>query len=326
MQIFEGQIRFGIHAGQQNISFADYLDIWRTAEVLGYDWASVYDHFQPIKSDPSGSCFEALAMVAALAAHTKRIRCGILVVNNSYRNPAVLAKIAATIDHISNGRLELGIGSGWVKSEHDQYGIAFPPTGSRIRMLGESAKILKSLWTEYRTTLQGRYYTITDAVCEPKPVQKPHIPLWIGGMGERLTLRVVAESADGWNTFLMPRVDYIRKLDVLAARCKDVGRDPGDIRKSIIVEAVVGETEKEVEERCRSLSIARKMSVEHLLEQSVVGTPERCIEQLMGFFKLGVSDFIVAARPPTDMRALELVAQKVAPVVKQEGKGNLDSR
>ena len=183
MQIFEGQIRFGIHAGQQNISFADYLDIWRTAEVLGYDWASVYDHFQPIKSDPSGSCFEALAMVVALAAHTKRIRCGILVVNNSYRNPAVLAKIAATIDHISNERLELGIGSGWVKSEHDQYGIAFPPTGSRIRMLGESAKILKSLWTEYRTTLQGRYYTITDAVCEPKPVQKPHIPLWIGGMG-----------------------------------------------------------------------------------------------------------------------------------------------
>ena len=319
MQIFQGQIRFGIHSGQQNISFADYLDLWKTAEDLGYDWASVYDHFQPIKSDPGGSSFEALAMLAALAAHTTRIRCGILVVNNMIRNPAVLAKTAATIDHISNGRLELGIGSGYVKREHDEYGIAFPPSESRTRMLGESAKILKSLWTKRRTTFKGRYYTITDATCEPKPIQKPHIPLWVGGMGERHTLRVVAESADGWNTFFIPRSDYVRKLAALAAHCKDVGRDPGEIRKSIIVEAVVGETEQEVEERCQTLSIAREMSVDRLRDQAVVGTPERCIEQLMEFVKLGVSDFIVAACPPTDIRALELVARKIAPVVKEEG-------
>src|SRR5215212_3874849 len=140
-QIFEGQLRFGIHAGPQQVDYAAYLRLWQTAERLGYDWASVFDHFIPIMSDPEGPCFEGLTLLAALAAQTSRIRCGILVVGNTYRHPAVLAKIAATIDHVSQGRLELGVGAGWWEMEHEEYHIPFHTAARRIRMLGESAKM-----------------------------------------------------------------------------------------------------------------------------------------------------------------------------------------
>jgi alkanesulfonate monooxygenase SsuD/methylene tetrahydromethanopterin reductase-like flavin-dependent oxidoreductase (luciferase family) len=167
MQIFEGQIRFGIHSGPQNTTFEQYLELWKSAEALGFDWASVFDHFMPIQSDPTGPCFEGLTLLSAMAAHTSRIRCGILVVGNTYRNPAILANIATTIDHVSGGRLELGIGAGWYELEHQQYGIPFHTTGRRIRMMGETAMILKELWTQERTTFEGRYYKITVAMSEP---------------------------------------------------------------------------------------------------------------------------------------------------------------
>src|SRR3990172_11409057 len=320
MQIFAGQVRFGIHSGPQGTTFADYLDLWRTAEALGYDWASVFDHFMPIGGAPvEGPCFEGLTLLSAMAAHTSRIRCGILVVGNTYRNPALLAKITATIDHVSNGRLELGIGAGWYELEHNQYGVPFYTVGRRIRMLGEAAKIIRSLLSEPRTNFEGRYYKITDALCEPKPVQRP-LPLWVGGTGEKLTLRVAAESADGWNTFLIPQPDYQRKLDALAAHCRDVGRDPNDIRKSLVVPALVGETEAEVRER------AGVAGVEAFRQRGVVGTPEQIVEQLLPYVKMGVADFIIGARAPADRRSLELIAQKVAPVVKAEGASILAGR
>ncbi|MGH7859263.1 MAG: LLM class F420-dependent oxidoreductase, partial [Candidatus Binatia bacterium] len=239
MQIFEGQLRFGIHSGQQHTTLADYVNLWRRAEDLGYDWASVFDHFLPIFSDPEGPCFDGLTLLSAMAAHTSRIRCGVLVVGVTYRHPAVLANIATTIDHVSGGRLELGVGAAWYELEHSQYGIDFPPIGRRVRMLDEALRVVRSMWTEGRTTFEGRHYSVMDALCEPKPLQQPHPPLWVGGQGEKLTLRVVAEQADGWNTFFMPIDDYKRKLDVLASHCDAVGRDPGDIRKSLVVQAFV---------------------------------------------------------------------------------------
>jgi F420-dependent oxidoreductase-like protein len=316
-QIFDGQIRFGIHAGPQHTTYADYLHLWQTAESLGYDWASVFDHFIPIQSDPEGPCFEGPTLLAAMAAHTRRLRCGILVVGNTYRNPAVLAKIAATIDHVSGGRLEWGIGAGWWVMEHEQYGIPYHTTGRRIRMLGETATILRSLWTQHRTTFHGRYYRITDALCEPKPVQNP-LPLWVGGAGERLTLRVVAESADGWNTFLMPVEEYRHKLDVLADHCRAVGRDPREIRKSLVVQALIGTTEAEARERAERMARARATTVEALRGRALMGTPEQAAEQLMPYVALGVGDFIVGARAPADYAALELFINRVAPLVRSE--------
>jgi F420-dependent oxidoreductase-like protein len=317
MQIFEGQIRFGIHSGPQNTTFADYLALWKKAEEVGLDWASVFDHFIPMRpADPSGPCFEGLTLLSAMAAHTTRLRCGILVVGNTYRNPAVLANIAATIDHVSGGRMELGIGAGWYEMEHDEYGIPFHSVGRRIRMLGETAKIVKSLWTQERTDFDGRYYKITNASCEPKPVQQPSIPLWVGGAGEKMTLRVVAESADGWNTFFLPMPAYKAKLDALAAHCRDVGRDPASIRKSLVLGAVVGETEAEVRDEVAKAG----GNLEAIRAGAVVGTPEQCAEQVLEYVRAGVGDFILRARPPANVRQLELFAQKVAPLVRAEAR------
>jgi F420-dependent oxidoreductase-like protein len=326
MQIFAGQVRFGIHAGPQNTTYDDYLALWRKAEELGYDWASVFDHFLPIQADPSGPCLEGLSLLSALAAQTSRIRCGILVVGNTYRHPAVVANMAATIDHVSRGRLELGMGAAWFELEHRQYGIPFPSTGRRIRMLGEAVKIIKSLWTQERTTFQGRYYTLTDAFCQPKPVQQPHIPLWVGGQGERFTLRVVAESADGWNTFLMPLEAYRHKLAVLAEHCREVGRDPEDIRKSLVFSAILRPSEAEARERAQRLASAMGTTLEALQGRFIIGTPEQCIERLLPYVHLGVGDFLLGARAPADLPTLELVAREVAPAVKAEGSRILASR
>jgi F420-dependent oxidoreductase-like protein len=308
-QIFDGQIRFGIHAGPQQTSYADYVTLWRTVEGMGYDWASVFDHFIPIMSDPEGPCFEGPTLLAALAAQTSRIRCGILVVGNTYRHPAVLANIAATIDHVSGGRLELGIGAGWWEMEHQEYHIPYHTTGRRIRMLGEAAKVLKLLWTEHRASFQGRYYQLSDALCEPKPLQQP-LPLWVGGMGEQLTLRVVAETADGWNTFLMPVPDYRHKLDVLAEHCRATGRDPRDIRKSLAIQAFVSEDDTALRERGEAIRARAP--------QAAIGRPEQVAEQLAPFVELGVGDFLVNARPPYDYESLRLFIEKVAPLIRRE--------
>jgi len=319
MQVFGNTIRFGIHAGPQHTTYEDYRDLWKSAEDLGFDWASVFDHFIPIQSNPEGPCFEGLTLLSAMAAQTSRIRCGVLVIGNTYRHPAVLANIAATIDHISGGRLELGVGAGWWEMEHQEYGIELPPIGRRIRMLGEALPILKSLWTAHRTTFEGRYYQVTDALCEPKPVQQPSIPLWVGGAGERLTLRTVAESADGWNTFFMPEAEYQHKLDVLAEHCRAVGRNPQDIRKSLVVQAVVRQDASSVKVQVERLAKARGVTPAQLQGRMIFGTPEQCVEQLLPYVKLGVSDFIIGARAPVDFETLELVATKVAPEVKERG-------
>lgn len=315
-----GQIRFGIHSGQQHTSFTDYVRLWRTAEDLGFEWASVFDHFVPIFSDPEGPCFDGLTLLSALAAHTSRIRCGVIVVGVTYRNPAVLANIAATVDHASGGRLELGLGAAWYQLEHDAYGIPFPPIGRRIAMLGEAIEIVRSLWTRPRTTFEGRHYAVRDALCEPKPLQRPHPPLWIGGAGEQRTLRVVARSADGWNTFFMPEDAYRHKLDVLAEHGRAVGRDTDEIRKQLVVQAVVGETERDVQERAERLAAARRTDPAQLRRSALVGTPEQCVERLMPYVRLGVGDFLIGARPPADLVTLELIAKKVAPVVKDEAR------
>jgi F420-dependent oxidoreductase-like protein len=318
MAMFPDTVRFGIHAGQQNATFDEYLALWRAAENLGFDWASVFDHFLPIFSDPTGPCYDGLTLLSGLAAHTERIRCGVIVVGVTYRNPAVLANIAATIDHVSHGRLELGMGAAWYQLEHEQYDVRFPPIGQRIGMLGEAVKIVRSLWTEPRTTFEGRYFHIRDALCEPKPVQSPP-PIWIGGAGEKRTLRVVAESADGWNTFLMPLDAYRHKLDVLAEHGKAVDRDVREIRKQLVVQAVVAETSAELDQRLQRLAQQRNVNPAQLRDRAIVGTPEQCAEQLLPYVELGVDDFLIGARPPADLEMLELVAKHVAPAVRARG-------
>ena len=228
------KLRFGIKTAQQNTSYEDILRVWLEADSIpSIEHAWAFDHFIPLGPDPTGSQLEGWTLLGALAARTERVRVGLMVTGNTYRHPAVLAKIGATVDVISHGRLDFGIGAGWNELESNMYGIPLYAPGERIRRLDEACEVIKLLWTETVANFNGRYYQLKDARCEPKPVQKPYPPFVIGGSGEQLTLRVVAKHANIWN-FVGGSVDTFRhKIEVLEGHCADVGRDPSTIEHSI---------------------------------------------------------------------------------------------
>jgi F420-dependent oxidoreductase-like protein len=303
------QMRFGVYSGPQHATFEDCLGLWRRCEELGYDWLSVFDHFMPIVGDPDGPCFEGPTMLAAMAAHTTRVRVAILVTGVTYRHPAVAANVAATIDHISGGRAEFGIGAAWLEKEHRQYGIPFPRLGVRMDMLDEACRVLRGLWTEERFSFEGEHYRLEEAQLDPKPLQ-PRLPLMIGGDGERRTLRIVAEHADVWNTGLNEIETFRHKLGVLAGHCRDVGRDPAEIRTSLTFRAVLAEDEAELRDRRREAALPLEAS------RFLFLTPEQCVERMRPFVELGAGDFLLAAYAPYDWRTLELVAREVAPALR----------
>jgi F420-dependent oxidoreductase-like protein len=311
VQIHGSDIRFGVHSGPQNISFGDYRDLWLRSEALGFEWVSDFDHFLPIMSDPTGPQFEGTTLLAAMAAETSRVRCGMLVLGVTYRHPAVVANIAATIDHVSGGRLELGMGAAWFELEHDQYGIPFPRIGVRMDMLDEACRVLRGLWTEERFTFDGVHYRLEDAQMDPKPLQS-RLPLMIGGDGEKRTLRIVAEHADVWNTGLGDIETFRHKLDVLSRHCAEVGRDPAEIRKSLTFRAILAEDDAALSARRREL--VGKLPIDE--SNFLFVTPEQCVERMLPFVELGAGDFLFSAYSPYDWRSLELVAREVAPALR----------
>lgn len=223
-------ITFGIKTAPQHTTYEAILRVWQEADANpAFAHAWLFDHYAPIYSDVSGPCLEGWTTLAALAAATNRIRLGLMVTGNTYRHPAVLASIAATVDIISNGRVDIGIGAGWNEYEHGSMGIPLYAPGERIRRLDEACQILKLLYTQEVTTFDGRYYQIKEARREPKPVQKPHPPLLIGGSGEQLTLRVAAKHANIWNFVAGPVEVFQHKVDVLKQHCEKVGRDFDEI-------------------------------------------------------------------------------------------------
>jgi F420-dependent oxidoreductase-like protein len=223
-------MRFAIKTAPQHTTFKDMLSVWREAdEIELFESAWTFDHFYPIFSDSTGPCLEAWVTTTALAQATDRIRVGVLVTGNVYRHPAVLANMAATLDVVSDGRLEFGIGAGWNQEECDAYGIALPPLRERFDRFDEALEVIHKLFSEKEATFDGRFFKLTDARCEPKPVQKPHPPIVIGGLGEKRTLRAVARWADHWN-FPGGGVDVLEsKRETLAKHCADIGRDPSEI-------------------------------------------------------------------------------------------------
>lgn len=208
----------------------ELLDLSRHAEATGWDGIWFADHFMPNAADVSGPTAEAWTTVAALAAAVPRVRVGTLVSGNTYRHPAVLAKMAAQVDLISHGRAVLGLGAGWQENEHTAYGIPFYTVGERLRRLEEACRIIKGLLSDDRTTFAGRYYQITEAPLVPKPVQRP-LPLLVGGGGEKVTMRIAAQYADEWNVWGTPET-LRRKMAILDDHCRKLGRDPKTIKRS----------------------------------------------------------------------------------------------
>ena len=227
------RMRFAIKTSPQHTTFADMLDVWKAAdEIELFESAWTFDHFYPIFSDPTGPCLEGWLTTTALAQATKRLRVGVLVTGNVYRHPAVLANMAATLDVISDGRLELGIGAGWNQQECDAYGIELPSLKERFDRFDEAVEVIVKLLTETEADFQGTHYQLTAARCEPKSVQRPHPPIVIGGAGEKRTLRAVAQWAQHWN-FPGGGVEVLQaKRKVLEEHCGRIGRDPSEIMTS----------------------------------------------------------------------------------------------
>lgn len=226
-------MRFAFKTAPQHTTWADMLAVWKEAddiEVFESGWT--FDHFYPIYSDPTGPCLEGWVTLSALAQATNRLRLGVLVTGNVYRHPAVLANMAATLDVVSGGRLELGLGAGWNEEECAAYGIDLPPLTERFDRFDEACKVVLGLLSNETTDFDGRYYRLTSARCEPKPVQRPHPPLCIGGGGERRTLRTAARWAQHWNVPGGGVEVFKQKRDVLHAHCADLGRDPAEIETS----------------------------------------------------------------------------------------------
>ena len=223
-------LSFGIKTAPQHTTYESMLKVWEEAEEIpSIEHAWLFDHFAPIQGDVAGPCLEGWTMLAAFAAVTQRLRLGLMVTGNTYRHPAVLAKIAATVDVISKGRLDFGIGAGWNVYEHESMGIPLYKPGERIRHLDEACEIIKQLFTQPTVDFDGRYYQLSDARSEPKPVQRPYPPFVIGGGGEQLTLRVVAKHADIWNYTGGSVDEFTHKVGVLRDHCAAVERDPKDI-------------------------------------------------------------------------------------------------
>lgn len=310
-------MQFGISTGPQHVPYAEVVRTWQVAEGLGFDSAWVFDHFMPIVGDIEGPCLESLTLLSALAVQTSHLRIGTLVLGNPYRHPAVLAKMAATIDIISNGRLELGIGAGWFRPEFEAYDIPFDSTGTRIRQMEEALQVLKLLFTEHRASFEGNHYGLNQALAEPKPVQKPHPPIWVGGEGERLTLRAIARHADGWNAILSPDDHYRQKAATLDRHCAEAGRDPRAVKRSVLAPWVVRRTRAEAEEVVAAQAARVNTPVADYLAKALVGTPDEVIARIRELRGLGVDHVILICRAPYDSEGLALFAREVIPAVRE---------
>lgn len=224
-------MRYGIDVSQHQLTWDELLARTRWAEDAGFDGAWVFDHFKALYGDPGGPCFEGWTLLAALAARTERIRLGTLVTGVTYRHPSILATEAVTVDHISGGRLELAVGAAWFEKEHVELGVEFPPAAERIHRLEEAVQIMRALMTEDGADFDGRYYSLKDATYNPKPVQSPMPPLWIGGSGEKLMLPLIARHADIWHAGGSLET-LERKSALIDRHAEAAGRDPKDIGRA----------------------------------------------------------------------------------------------
>lgn len=261
--------------------YEDVLELAQHVEQTGWDGIWYADHFMPNSPDTTTPHQEAWTTLSAIGAVVPRIRVGTLVIGNTYRHPAVLAKMAATLDHITGGRVVLGIGSGWQENEHTQYGIPFYTVAERLQRLDEACQVIKSLFAHTTSDFHGRFYQLTHASLEPKPVQHP-LPLLIGGGGEQVTLKITAKHADEWNVW--GEVSTLRhKMEVLDAHCADVGRDPQEIKRTAVALLFMSEDNAYLE----------KMRNADLQQAAIIGTPAEVRDVVAEYEAIGVDELIV---------------------------------
>jgi len=285
------------------------VEIAQLAERAGLDSVWVYDHFHNVPKPAHESVFECWTMLAAISQVTSTIRLGQMVGCNLYRPPTLLAKITSTLDVISGGRLDWGIGAGWYENECRGYGYAFPTPKERIGMLREAVEIVTSMWSERETTYSGTYYQAQRANCDPKPLQQPRPPIWIGGGGEQLTLRVVAQHAD-WSNFGGKPEEFLHKREVLRQHCEKVGRDESTIRKSWSPEIAIRESEDEL--RALQRTSVRRESYEDWKAGNLIGSRAEVTDKIGRYLEMGCSGFVPWCVDYPAATSLEVFAEIVA--------------
>jgi len=306
------KIKFGIRIVLYEQSFEPIKNYVVAAERLGFDSIWVNDHLLPIVGSLQKPMLECWTVMSALAGVTTKIRLGSLVLNNMFRYPQLVAKMAATLDVVSNGRLELGMGAGWFKQEHEMFGLPYKKHFERIEMLLEAIELMKSLWTKERTNFKGRFYQVNNAICLPKPLQKPHPPLLVGGYSKHI-LDLVAKHANKSSFILLSSKEFAEKADMLKEKCKRNGRDYSKITKSFFGEAMVVGSEKEAVDQIKRRLKERRMPVKQTMQYAqkcIIGTPERCIERIMEYKKAGVQEFMLVF-PHLDTKQIKIFADSV---------------
>ncbi|HEX3177725.1 MAG TPA: LLM class F420-dependent oxidoreductase [Methylomirabilota bacterium] len=306
-------MRFAIFTGLGLTTWDAVRDLWVHADKAGWDAACVTDHFMPNTPDKVGDVMECWTTLAALAPLTSRLRIGTIVAGNTYRHPAVLAKMAAQVDIISGGRLICGLGAAWQQNEHEAYGIPFYTVPERLARLDEACQVLKALWTQDRSNFKGRYYQLTDAPLSPKPVQRPHPELMIGGGGEKVTLKIVARHADHWNVWGGPEV-LARKGALLDGYCKAAGRDPKSITRSANMALLFSEDRAEIDKLFVALTKRFGMADTVARDTMLAGSAGEIRDKLGRLREAGVGTLFIPTLFMKDARpALDRFMKEIAP-------------
>ncbi len=315
----ENIMKFGVHVGQQDCSYEELRRLWRRAEEGGVDWISIWDHhYETPPRDGRGVTYETVAMWTALALETRRVRIGCLVFCPLYRNPALLAKVAVTVDHLSGGRAEIGLGACWHEAEFRAFGYEFPPLGVREDMLEEAIQIVRGMFEQEQVTFQGRYFRVEGAYCFPRPI-RGRIPIWVGGGGERRTLRTAVRYADGWNVgYVSPDV-FRRKAEVVMRWCEREGRDPAQLRNSVNLGFYMGADE--VGARRQEDAARRDLGTffEAFREGLLLGTSVQVAERIRAYAEAGVEQVNVVLRAPFEWETFDAFLREVIPMFHHAG-------
>ena len=302
-------IKFGVTIPQFGATWAEARDTALAAEEAGLDSVWVADHFFGVGGDDP---LEAWTEMSAVAATTSRVELGFLVLCNNYRPPTLLAKMAATLDQISGGRLILGYGAGWFSQEYESYGYEFPNIRTRLEQLEEGLEILKKMWTEEAATFHGFHYHAENARCLPRPTRQPHPPILIGGGGEKVLLRLVARFADVWNNMGIAHAEIAHKLTVLREHCERIGRDIGEIEISQQTLGAIGLTREEA--RRNTAAVHEEMGfLTGAPDLCPTGMPDEIIARIKRSIDLGITSFIISFGRRSQEKALRLFAREVVP-------------
>jgi F420-dependent oxidoreductase-like protein len=306
-------LKIGMHTGPQDMSMADLQRLWRRADQAGFHWVSVWDHFYSnplVDKNKRNPCFEGVAALAALAATTTRVRVGCLMFCVLFRNPGLLAKSAVTVDHISNGRAELGLGGGWFEEEFKEFGYAYPPIKERLDQLEEGIQIIRSLLHTGKAKFKGKYYDVPGAECAPMPLQKK-LRIWVGGRGEKRTPRIAAQYADGFNIPYISPAGFKQRNQELDSHLGKFKRSPKDIERTVNLHFMMTSTatgESLMKQRLERMAEPQRGGV-------LMGSPQQVIDRIKEFDAAGAQGVNIAFRPPVDWDAFETFIEKVFPVV-----------